>query len=110
MENTSSPRRNLNAIQHDSNVREFFEMNCDVCKIELSSLQHAKLHYLEHGISDGYIKCCDMKFREIKHVNDHLLYHVNPNIFRYSSHFSLILSNKHIYNDFSIFTEQMHHL
>lgn len=77
-----APRRNLNAIPHNSNIREFFEMNCDVCKIELTSLQHAKLHYLEHGIPDGYIKCCDMKFKQIKDVNDHILYHIDPHIFR----------------------------
>lgn len=82
VERPSSPKVSLNTIQHDSGVKEFFEMKCDICKAELSSLQHAKLHYLEHGIADGYIKCCDMKFREIKQVNDHLLYHLNPSIFK----------------------------
>lgn len=51
-------KRNLNAIVPDSNdIKTFFDMHCDVCKVQLSSLQHAKLHYLEeHNIPDGYIK------------------------------------------------------
>lgn len=66
-----------------STIQSLFDMQCDLCKIELSSLQHAKLHYLdEHDISDGYIKCCDRQFREIKHIKDHLEYHKNPNIFK----------------------------
>lgn len=70
-------------IQLDSNrIKDYFDMRCDVCKAELSSLQYAKLHYLnEHGIAGGYIKCCDLKFRELKEVDDHLQYHINPYIF-----------------------------
>lgn len=45
-------------------IQHLFDMRCEICKSELSSLQHAKLHYLdEHDISDGYIRCCEMKFR-----------------------------------------------
>lgn len=64
------------------NVRKFFDMRCEVCQLELQSLQHAKLHYLEHGIEDGYIKCCKLKFRRIVQVNEHLLFHNNPGMFK----------------------------
>lgn len=78
-------KQNSNSIPPDSSsIRTFFDMQCEICKTELSSLQHAKLHYLEqHDIPDGYIKCCEMKFREVKNINDHLRYHLNPNIFKY---------------------------
>lgn len=77
-------RHNLSAVHPDSErIKLFFDMQCDVCKMQLFSLQHAKLHYLEeHDIPDGYLKCCEMKFRELKSINDHLEYHVNPNIFK----------------------------
>ncbi|XP_031622031.1 zinc finger protein 888-like [Contarinia nasturtii] len=73
-----------NTVNPDSNsIKLYFDMKCELCKIEVSSLQHAKLHYLEeHDIPDGYIKCCDMKFRELKNINDHLQYHMNPSIFK----------------------------
>lgn len=56
-------KRNLNAIVPDSNdIKTFFDMHCDICKTLLSSLQHAKLHYLEeHNIPDGYIKVRALK-------------------------------------------------
>lgn len=31
-------------------------MKCDVCTVQFSSLQHAKLHYVEEHQIDGYIK------------------------------------------------------
>lgn len=41
-----------------------------------------------------------MKFRELKNINDHIQYHVNPSIFRYLSHlrvfFYLFLQSIHI--------------
>lgn len=81
---TGTKERYLNAVNPDSHsIQLFFDMQCEICKVELSSLQHAKLHYLEeHSIPDGYLICCDMKFRELKNINDHLLFHSNPNIFK----------------------------
>lgn len=74
----------LDVIQSAENLNKIFDMKCDVCPMELSSLQHAKLHYLdEHGNDNGYIKCCGEEFRKLKDVKDHLLYHYNPDIFRY---------------------------
>lgn len=70
-------------IQSAENLKKLFDMKCDVCQLELSSLQHAKLHYLdEHGNDNGYIKCCGEEFRKLKDVKDHLLYHYNPDIFK----------------------------
>lgn len=63
--------RSKNPIAPDSNaLKSFFDMNCDVCNTELSSLHHAKLHYHEeHNIHDGYIKV--RKFVFIIKVNIH---------------------------------------
>lgn len=70
-------------VQSAENLKKLFDMKCDVCQLELSSLQHAKLHYLdEHGNDNGYIKCCGEEFRKLKDVKDHLLYHYNPDIFK----------------------------
>lgn len=73
---------NSEQIDNMEEVRKFFDMRCEVCQLELQSLQHAKLHYLEHGIDDGYIKCCKLKFRKVVQVNEHLLYHNNPDVFK----------------------------
>lgn len=84
---TDVPRRklNLNSTQPDlSRMQQFFDMRCEKCETEFSSLQHARLHYLEeHEISNGYIKCCGKKFGEVKQINEHLHYHQNPNNYKY---------------------------
>lgn len=70
-------RRNKNPIAPDSNaMKSFFDMTCDVCETQLSSLQHAKLHYLEeHNIHDGYIKVRKFVNTLPKYIDD------IPNIF-----------------------------
>lgn len=72
---------NLAEIQSEENLKKFFDMKCDKCPMELSSLQHAKVHYAEHGIDCGYIKCCGKEFRNLGDVKDHLTYHFYPDIF-----------------------------
>lgn len=66
------------------NVAEYFDMKCEICKTtSFKSLHDAKLHYLgEHGIQEGYIKCCNLKFMTQKEVNDHLCFHFNPEVFK----------------------------
>lgn len=83
---------NLEEIQSDENLKKYFDLKCDVCRVEMSSLQHAKLHYFEvHGNDNGYIKCCSKEFRKLKDVNDHLLFHYNPDVFKYFIHMHLII-------------------
>lgn len=69
-------------VETDENdLADLFNMNCDECAEVFTSLQHAKLHYLEeHGNIDGYIQCCNVKFKTQKQVNDHLQYHLDPDI------------------------------
>lgn len=69
----------------EAKLMELFDMTCDICKPELKlrSLQHAKMHYSEeHGDASGYIKCCDIKFRELYQISKHLEFHENPDIFK----------------------------
>lgn len=82
-------------------MQQFFDMQCEKCETEFSSLQHAKLHYLEeHGISDGYIKCCEKKFNEVKQINEHLQYHRNPDNYKYDFE-SICILLVHIIQGFS---------
>lgn len=69
----------------ETKLMDIFDMTCDICKSEskFKSLQHAKLHYLEeHGDASGYIKCCDLRFRDIYQISEHLQFHENPEIFK----------------------------
>lgn len=60
-----------------------FDTSCDICSIELKSLRRAISHYKnEHQIDEGYIKCCGLKLKRDKLVNDHIRWHINPEIFK----------------------------
>lgn len=59
----------------DQRIRETAIMACEICHISVDSLREAKSHYKsQHGV-DGYIVCCERKFRQrcrlVEHVNTH---------------------------------------
>lgn len=63
-----------------------FNMKCRCCDHVFKSFQEAQFHYLhEHDIADGYIECCDMKFTKFTNVESHVLFHLNPELFKYLS-------------------------
>lgn len=82
-----SVARNSKSLHvHRDRIEEFFEMGCELCDFQFTSLEHAKLHYLEeHKISDGYLKCgCgDIKFKTNNSIYDHIEYHLGNNPDRY---------------------------
>lgn len=74
---------------------QHFDTTCDLCSIDMKNLRRAISHYkYKHRVDDGYIKCCGLKLKSIKLVNDHIKWHINPDIFKYlyiysSHHFTL---------------------
>lgn len=59
----------------DQKIRETATMTCELCLAPFESLRDAKHHFKsQHGI-EGYIVCCDRKFRQrcrlLEHVNTH---------------------------------------
>lgn len=87
--------RNWKSLQdHKNRIDDFFKMECDLCDFHVTSLEHAKLHYIEeHNISDGYLKCnCgDIKFKTNNSLYDHIEYHLGNNPDRYK--YKFIISN-----------------
>lgn len=60
-----------------------FDMSCDHCDAVLISLYESKNHYKEcHNNEMGYIKCCNIKFREASIIRDHINFHWNPDSFK----------------------------
>lgn len=68
----------------DNRLSEFFTMRCDICSdTKFSSFQHAKQHYKSvHGVT-GYLVCCNKKFVKAKTVDNHLQWHINPELNKY---------------------------
>lgn len=59
----------------DQRIRETANMFCDVCREPLDSLRDAKSHFKQTHATEGYIICCDRKFKQrcrlVEHVNTH---------------------------------------
>lgn len=68
----------------DHRLGDFFTMRCDICSdTPFSSFQHAKQHYKSvHGVT-GYLVCCNKKFVKAKTVDNHLQWHINPELNKY---------------------------
>jgi hypothetical protein len=62
----------------DQRIKETAKMYCDICHETLESLREAKSHFKStHGV-EGYLICCERKFKQryrlVEHVNTHYNY------------------------------------
>lgn len=64
-------------------IEQHFDHSCDYCTMEMKTLKQAVEHYnTDHNIADGYLKCCDMKFKFKSQVEYHIQWHLDPDIFK----------------------------
>ncbi|XP_031627535.1 zinc finger protein 883-like isoform X2 [Contarinia nasturtii] len=60
-------------------IAENFDMKCDHCETVFNGFYDARRHYKElHNDDKGYIKCCNIKLRELCRVREHVLSHLDP--------------------------------
>lgn len=68
---------------HKRFIAENFDMSCDHCDAIFISFHDARNHYKEsHNDKKGYIKCCNIKLKELWIVTDHINSHLNPANFK----------------------------
>lgn len=53
-------------------------MQCDLCDTHFTSFQEAKQHYKAAHQITGYLICCDKKFIKAKTIDNHFMWHINP--------------------------------
>lgn len=72
--------------QYEKFIAENFDMKCDHCDTVFTAFHDARRHYKEfHDDDKGYIKCCNVKLRELWVIRDHIKSHLNPESFKYVS-------------------------
>lgn len=62
-----------------------FDLTCDEssCEVTFTSLKDAKSHYADvHNNPDGYIRCCNQRFKFHLNAREHIKWHLNPTIFQ----------------------------
>lgn len=77
--------KKLNPTEVEDVMAKYFDMYCDVCGFELSTLtlQEAQYHYKhEHNMPDGYVKCCGLRLKSHETINKHILYHLKPDFLK----------------------------
>lgn len=73
-----NPNLNIDSAD-DQRIRETAQMACELCSEKLDSLRDAKAHFKSlHFPLEGYLICCERKFRQrcrlVEHVNTHFNY------------------------------------
>lgn len=63
----------------DQQIREFFEMTCEICKLSFHTMRQAIQHYRKSHNQAGYLVCCEKKFFRRCLAVDHIRLHINPN-------------------------------
>lgn len=83
-ENMLLPRHisDVSYVQRQAVINEHFDMTCDHCDAKFQDFYAAIDHYKEiHKNPNGYVKCCGYKYKLRKKVFDHILWHLNPDVF-----------------------------
>lgn len=70
--------------QKREEVLKRFNTACEICSKELGTLKNAIQHYKKFHEIVGYLKCCRLRFKKEADVEDHIKYHINPDIFKYA--------------------------
>lgn len=76
---------NVNVLDEDNKrLLSYVQMKCDVCSDdrEFESFSEIQNHFLDTHNTNGYIICCNRKFRRIGRVLQHCTWHDNPEAFK----------------------------
>lgn len=70
--------------QRQQIVQQYFDMTCDFCNATFQTFQDAIKHYeLKHDNQPkGYVKCCQLKLTQPTYFYSHIVWHLNPEVFK----------------------------
>lgn len=77
----STPKK-FKTDSHTVLLSEYFDMNCDMCGLLLSSYRDTNKHYKDVHNLKGYLTCCSKKFFRLQHMLSHCEWHMNPEGFK----------------------------
>lgn len=74
----SSERNESKRAAEDQQIRDFFKMSCDICRLNFQTMREAMRHYRKNHQQAGYLVCCEKKFFRRCLALDHIRLHINP--------------------------------
>lgn len=75
----------VNVLDDDNRrLLSYVQMKCDVCSDDrvYDSFSEIQTHFLDTHQQNGYVICCNRKFRRIGRVLQHCIWHDNPEAFK----------------------------
>lgn len=68
----------------DAQIKEFFNLNCDICKTspQFNTFKELQEHYTSIHNQRGYVECCDKKFYRKDRLSNHITNHIYPEAFK----------------------------
>ncbi|GAB0094664.1 transcription factor grauzone [Sergentomyia squamirostris] len=63
-------------------IEEYFKMDCNICPQSYRKLKDLQSHYREVHNREGYVVCCNTKFKRPSKILEHFDHHMNPNAFK----------------------------
>lgn len=65
------------------------ELKCDICQVQVNTWRELRQHFLLAHTRTPYIKCCDTVYEKQRPLVEHLLWHKNPDSFKYVFHLQI---------------------
>ncbi|XP_055325845.1 zinc finger protein 431-like [Sitodiplosis mosellana] len=85
-EGTRLPRHisEVSPEQQQQIISQYCDMSCDFCDVTFATFQEATHHYrvTHNNQPKGYVKCCSLKWLQSSHLNVHIVWHLNPELFK----------------------------
>lgn len=68
--------------EEDNLIREYFKMECNLCKVPLATYKEAYVHFRKEHKRNAYLICCNRKVPSRTAALEHISLHKNPDAFR----------------------------
>ncbi|XP_052872912.1 zinc finger protein OZF-like [Anopheles cruzii] len=72
----SNKRKRHFPVQDEQRLKDFYQLVCEICKTISDSFSGLLAHYRKEHNTEGYVRCCDAKFKSktmaLEHVDGHL--------------------------------------
>lgn len=86
-QNGSQLPRHISEVSHEQQqqiISQYCDMSCDFCETTFQTFQDVIGHYrIKHkNQSRGYVKCCSIKWSQNSLFNSHIVYHLNPEVYK----------------------------
>ncbi|XP_053685609.1 transcription factor grauzone-like [Sabethes cyaneus] len=74
--------KQITVIVSNSDILLHCQMKCEVCSEEFESFRLLKRHYSKVHNQNGHVKCCALRFTDLKRLKEHIKVHINPKSFQ----------------------------